>query len=126
MLFAYRDARMSYERALELWDRVPDAAERSPVDRVDLLTRAAVTTGPSAPHRAAAYVRQAIDLVDPSIDAPRAGVLRAYLGATLLVRDDEPALAAAYEGFRLIPPEPPTAERARAGASLRRLDDSDR
>ena len=33
-MFGSADALANYERALELWDRVPDAAARSPVDRV--------------------------------------------------------------------------------------------
>ena len=40
-LYAFADAHASYERALDLWDEVPDASARAPLDRVDLLVRAA-------------------------------------------------------------------------------------
>jgi DNA-binding CsgD family transcriptional regulator/tetratricopeptide (TPR) repeat protein len=45
-VYAHGEARALLERALEIWDRVPDAAERAGADRVTLLTRA------SAAHRA--------------------------------------------------------------------------
>jgi DNA-binding CsgD family transcriptional regulator len=45
-VYAHGEARALLERALEVWDRVPDAAERAGADRVTLLTRA------SAAHRA--------------------------------------------------------------------------
>ena len=39
-----------FEHALELWDQVPDAAARAPLDRVELLTRAAFhAEGPAPP-----------------------------------------------------------------------------
>src|SRR5205814_1205033 len=39
--YALAEAQQQYERALELWEQVPDAAARSPLDRVTLLQRAA-------------------------------------------------------------------------------------
>ena len=37
---AYREAATLFERALELWDRVPDAAELTGTDEIELLERA--------------------------------------------------------------------------------------
>jgi hypothetical protein len=33
-VYAYADARVQYERALDLWDEVPDATERAAMSRV--------------------------------------------------------------------------------------------
>ena len=44
-IYADREALRHFERALELWDRVPDAAERSGMSRVDLLRAAAAVAG---------------------------------------------------------------------------------
>ena len=78
-IYAFAEARASFEHALELWDQVPDAAARAPLDRVDLLTRAAFHAAGPAPIRSAAYIREAISLVDPTRD-PHA--CRAAPGAT--------------------------------------------
>ena len=41
--WAFAEAQVQFERALELWDRVPGAGQRVGLDRVDLLERAAAT-----------------------------------------------------------------------------------
>ena len=107
------DARANYRRALELWDRVPDAALRSPLDRPELLVRTAIQEGTSRP-TAVAYVRAAIDLVDATPDAARAGLLRSYLAGLQLFWSDAAALTAAREAVSLIPTGPPSAARARS------------
>ena len=47
-VFAFREAQRHYERALELWDRVPDAEERAGCDRIDVLRHAAVAAAHAA------------------------------------------------------------------------------
>ena len=41
-VLAFSEAKRHFERALELWDRVPDAEERAGCDRVDVLRHAAL------------------------------------------------------------------------------------
>ena len=51
-VFAFSEAQRHFERALELWDRVPDAEERAGCDRVDVLRHAAAAAanaGQAAP-----------------------------------------------------------------------------
>ena len=79
-IYASAEARASFEHALELWDQVPDAAARAPLDRVELLMRAAFHAEGPAPARSVAYIREAIGLVDPTIDPTRAGLLHERLG----------------------------------------------
>jgi DNA-binding CsgD family transcriptional regulator len=44
-VYAHREALRHFERALELWDRVPDAAERAGMSRVGVLRAAAAVAG---------------------------------------------------------------------------------
>jgi DNA-binding CsgD family transcriptional regulator len=111
---AFPEAQRHYERALQLWARVPQAAELSPLDRITLLERAA-----QAAHlldeypRAVELVRQALASVDLAADPARAGLLHERLGRYLWMSLDEAALSAYEEAVRLVPAEPPSAERAR-------------
>ena len=112
--YAFPEALRHYERALELWARVPQAAELSPLDRITLLERAA-----QAAHlldeypRAVELVREALASVDLAADSARAGLLHERLGRYLWMSLDEAALSAYEEAIRLVPAEPPSAERAR-------------
>ena len=101
------------EHALDLWDRVPDAAARSPLDRVEVLRRAALLAEGATPAKSIAYVRQAIALVDPLVEPARAGLLHERLGQYGTYTTSLAARRAAYEtAVRLVPPEPPSEERA--------------
>ena len=118
-IFAFAEARASFERALDLWDEVPDALERAPLDRVELLTRAAFLAEGPAPTRAVALIRTAIALVDPATDPTRAGLLHERLGQYASTLSDEAAALLAYEeAVRLVPSEPPSAARAWVLAGL--------
>ena len=44
-MHAYPEALRHYRRALELWDRIPDAGRRAGLDRIELLKRAAQAAG---------------------------------------------------------------------------------
>jgi DNA-binding CsgD family transcriptional regulator len=111
--YAFPEALQHYERALELWARVPQAAEVSPLDRITLLERAA-----EAAHlldeypRAVELVRDALGGVDLAADSARADLLHERLGRYLWMSLDEAALSAYQEAVRLVPAEPPAAERA--------------
>ena len=112
-IYAYADARASFDRALELWDQVPDASSRAPLDRVELLVRAARAAEGPDPAGAVAYCRRAIALVDPVTHPTRAGLLYERLGYySWIVPDSAGSLAAYQEAVRLVPAQPPSAARS--------------
>jgi DNA-binding CsgD family transcriptional regulator/tetratricopeptide (TPR) repeat protein len=116
--FAFAEALRHYERALDLWARVPQVAELPSIDRVSLLEHAAEAAQLVDEHpRAAALVRSALAAVDPATDPVRAGLLHERLGRYLWMTLDDAALAAYEEAIRLVPAEPPSAERARVLAA---------
>ena len=112
-IYASAEAREDFEHALELWDEIPDAAARAPLDRIELLVRAAFHAEGPAPSRSVAYIREAIGLVDATTDPTRAGLLHERLGqygsGTL---DNATTLAAYQDAVRLVPSEPPSATRS--------------
>ncbi len=116
---ALAEAAGHFERALELWDGVPDAAERSPLPWVDMVRRAADNASLTGRfERSIALIREAIASVDPVADPVLAGVLHERLGRFLWVAGDDGAVDAYSEAVRLVPADPPTAERARVLAAL--------
>ncbi len=125
-IHATADARASYERALDLWDRVPDAASRSPLDRIDLLAHAAQTAAGPAQVIAIERLRAAIDLADRTDDPERRALLRAFLCAILAIWDDEAALDVILEAQAIVADRPASPARARVlftyGQLLNNLD----
>jgi tetratricopeptide (TPR) repeat protein len=119
-VYAFAEARLQLERALGLWDQVPDAEARAGMDRVGLLARCAETAyGAGDPAGAAELVRQALGLVDAARQPRRAGLLHEQL-ARCLGRLGDPwagALAEQQQAVRLVPSEP-SPERARVLGSL--------
>ena len=112
-IYAFADARASSSSALDLWDQVPDASARAPLDRVDLLAHAARAAVGTDPGRSVAYIRSAIALVDPAADPTRAGLLNERLGAySWSVGDTDASLSAYREAVRLVPAQPPSAARS--------------
>ena len=111
---AFGEARRHLERALELWDRVPDAEQRAGVDRVDLLryaAGAAAQSGEAA--RSIALMRTAIEQVDERADPRRAAELLERLGQFLRVAGESEESLAAYERALALLPEGESPERAR-------------
>jgi DNA-binding CsgD family transcriptional regulator/tetratricopeptide (TPR) repeat protein len=111
---AYQEGAALFERALELWDRVPDAAALTGSDEAELLERAA------ACHfyaddlaRSVTLVRRALKLVDETADPRRAAWLQASLSRSLwnMPRSDE-AIAAVDHGLALLADDGPSPERA--------------
>ncbi|HEX6678356.1 MAG TPA: AAA family ATPase [Actinomycetes bacterium] len=120
-MYAFAEAQLQLERALALWDRVPDAEERAGMDRVSLLSRcaeAAYSAGENA--RAAELVRQALPLVDEARQPQRLGLLHEQLARCLRGLGDPDALGEQRKAVRLVRPEPST-ERARVLGSLAQL-----
>jgi DNA-binding CsgD family transcriptional regulator/tetratricopeptide (TPR) repeat protein len=118
-VYAFADAHAQFERALELWDRVPAAESRTGLDRAGLLERAAGAAAFAVPPRAAALIRDAIGLIDQGADPIRAGVLHERLGRySWIAGDGVTALAAHREAMSLVPATPPSIARARVTAGL--------
>ena len=73
---AYAEQLDMLTRVLELWDRVPDAAQRIGVDHVSVLTAAAEVAGMSGDsERGAAFVTAALREVDAATEPARAALL---------------------------------------------------
>ncbi|HSO51274.1 MAG TPA: LuxR family transcriptional regulator, partial [Actinomycetes bacterium] len=120
--YAFAEAQRHLERALELWGEVPRAAELTGLDRVGLLELAAAAAHVADDDaRAVQLLRQALAGMDPASDPVRAGVLQERLGRCLWLTLDDGALAAYQEAVRLVPAEPPSAERARVLAGYVQL-----
>jgi tetratricopeptide (TPR) repeat protein len=116
---AFAEAASHYQRALQIWERVPDPGQPAGLDRIDLLARAADTTAfAGGVEGAVGLLEDALDRVDPAVEPGRAAVLLARLGDHRRVAGDESrALAAYQEAERLVAAAPPSAERARVFAA---------
>jgi DNA-binding CsgD family transcriptional regulator/tetratricopeptide (TPR) repeat protein len=123
-VFGHAEAHAHLERAVELWDAVPDAAGLVKLELAELCSwtaELASSTG-SAP-RAVELQRRAIDLVGEG-DRRRAALLYAHLSRYLYeCGKDDAGLAALGHAVELVPAQPPSAERAevlsRLGSGLR-------
>ena len=113
--WGFAEAQTHYERALELWDRVPDAEERTGVDHLTLSRSAAEAANLAGNHaRASALIRAAIERAGPE----RSGLLWERLGRYLWAAGHcDQALEAYGEALRLVPADPPSAARARVLAA---------
>jgi DNA-binding CsgD family transcriptional regulator len=114
-VFAAPEARAHLERALALWDAVPDAAERAGLDLAELCARAAAlaSNAGDAP-RALELVRRAIALVGPN-DPRRAALLHVDMGEYLHETGWNDAAYAAFErSAELVAAEGASPERAYA------------
>jgi DNA-binding CsgD family transcriptional regulator/tetratricopeptide (TPR) repeat protein len=118
--YAFAEAFHHYGRALDLWDRVADAETRAGMDRVEVLQRTARAANASGDvYGALALVDLALGEIDPAVDPLRAGLLHERRGVYLMAtRDLQARFEALREAVRLIPPDPPSKERARVLASF--------
>ena len=119
-IHAYAEASHHYGRALDLWARIPDAETRAGVDRVEVLQRAARAANASRDvDHALALIDQALQEVNPVLEPIRAGLLHERRGVYLMAtRDLQSRFEALHEAVRLIPPDPPSKERAQLLASF--------
>ncbi len=117
--FGFAEAVEHYERALQAWEQVPDAAERAGTGHVDLVRRAADAANLAGDNsRAAELVRIAIAEVDARTAPVLAGRLHERLGRFLWAAGDSSAAVRAYEeAVRLVPVSPETPDRARVLAA---------
>ena len=111
---AYEVAQREFERALGLWDRVPDAAERAGVDKAEVLRLASTCAGARGENsRAVALIREALAGLDKTAEPLRAAALYERLGNWLRSSGDSDAAFEAFDhAVALLPPQP-TSERAR-------------
>jgi len=107
------EAHRHVERALELWSRVDDASERTGMDLGEVNQWAAeLSYLASDPGRAVALQEQA--LAESDGDPVRQAMMFERLGRFRWEAGVSPGAEAAYtEALRLMPGEPPSAERAR-------------
>jgi DNA-binding CsgD family transcriptional regulator/tetratricopeptide (TPR) repeat protein len=111
---AFAEAGRHYQRALELWERVPEPGQTAGLDLVDLLTRAADAVAFSgAAQRSVELVEDALGRVDVDADPARAAELLACLGDRRVAADEAGAMAAFERAERLMTGAPPSAEHAR-------------
>jgi DNA-binding CsgD family transcriptional regulator/tetratricopeptide (TPR) repeat protein len=118
-VFAFVEAAQHFERALEIWDLVDDAAERSELSLLDVVAHAAHDMDIAGEHhRAVTLGRMALELADGAGDVVASALARERLGRYLwLAGDSDGALAAYRDAVRVLPPAPPTAELARVLAA---------
>jgi DNA-binding CsgD family transcriptional regulator len=116
---AFAEAAAHFEAALEVWDRVDGAAQRTGLTKAEVVAHAAEDTHLTGHHpRAVALGRQAIGLADEAGDVVRSALARERLGRYLwLGGDSDRALDAYREAVSLLPPEPPTPELGRVLAA---------
>jgi DNA-binding CsgD family transcriptional regulator len=113
-LCAPGEAWLHFERALEIWDRVAPAPGELPLERVDVLRRAAdaaLMTGEE--ERAIALAHEVLARVDELDDPIRAALAYERLGRYLWSAGrDEDALPAYRRAVELMPEDPPSEELA--------------
>jgi DNA-binding CsgD family transcriptional regulator/tetratricopeptide (TPR) repeat protein len=117
--YGFADAQRHFETALELWDQVADAEKQLDLDHAAVLQHAAEAAYLAGdPNRAITMVRAALATVDEAGDPVRAGLLHAQLGGHLNATGGQGAITEYETAVRLVPAEPPRAERAQVVAAL--------
>ena len=120
--YAYPEAVDQYERAIDLWDQVPDPETRVGRDRIDLLATLAGVARFHEPARAVAHAQAAIRLADEADDRLRAGLLNERLGRYAWIAGQGELAQQAYRtAMGLIAAAPPSEARARAIAGLAQI-----
>jgi DNA-binding CsgD family transcriptional regulator/tetratricopeptide (TPR) repeat protein len=120
-MYAYPEALQHTEAALTLWGQVPDAPALTGMSHVRLLRHAGdIAQMCGRFDRAVAYIRAAIAEVDPDTDPIEAGLAHERLGRYLwqVNRPADEYLVENFKAVELVPPTPPTVERARVLATL--------
>jgi len=120
--YAFPEALAQYERAIDLWDQVPDADARTGRDRIDVLAALANVAGYHEPVRAVSHIQAAIRLADEAGDSVRSGLLNERLGRYAWIAGQGELAKEGYRtAVRMTPAEPPSVARARAMAGLAQI-----
>jgi DNA-binding CsgD family transcriptional regulator/tetratricopeptide (TPR) repeat protein len=113
-VYALSDAWLHYERALEIWDQVAPAPGELPLERDEVLRRAAdaaLTAGEE--ERAISLVRDLLARIDEHDDPTGAALAYERLGRYLWIAGrDEDAMPAYRRAVELMPHDPPSKELA--------------
>jgi DNA-binding CsgD family transcriptional regulator len=111
---AFAETQRHLERALDLWDRVPDVATGLSLDRAELLGRAAEAAYLAGldQQRAVTLARAALASIDAAAEPVRAALLAERLGWYLWLFDSDAALDAYQHAVNLLPAGPPSATHA--------------
>ncbi|MEV5705177.1 AAA family ATPase [Actinoallomurus sp. NPDC052274] len=118
--FAYAEQLQMLERVLELWERVPDAAERTGVDHVGVLRKAAQAADASGePDRGLAFVRAALAEVDEERDPEQVALILLRRARLKQDRGHAGSLDDLWRAERLVPE--PSPARASVLAPLGRI-----
>ncbi len=115
-VYAFGEASALFERALELWDRVPDAEERVGADRVTLLVRAGDVAGALGhPGRQLALAESALEQLGPEPDPHRAAkILSVIARAQRSLNRPKSSIATLERALELIEAADGTEREARA------------
>ena len=119
-VLAPAEALRHLQRALALWERVPEPATVAGIDRVELTLRAAAAASAAGEHqRAASLAQDAVRTVGAAADPARAARAYERFGLYLFYAGRvEEALAARARAVELVPDQPPTPLRARVTAAI--------
>ncbi|HEX5618299.1 MAG TPA: AAA family ATPase [Solirubrobacteraceae bacterium] len=118
-VFGLSEALAHLERALTLWDLLPDASELVGLSLDEACTwTAELASQTGGAPRAVELTRRAIELVGETSQL-RAGLLHERLGRYLFESGSgDTSLAASERAVELVPAQPPSEQRARALAAL--------
>jgi ATP/maltotriose-dependent transcriptional regulator MalT len=111
---AFGEAQALFERALALWERVPDPEQTAGIDQVDLLKRAALACDQAGdPARQEALLRRALELVGEDADPRAYALLLERVSQSLWSqhRQDE-SMEVLKHGLELLPAGEQSSERA--------------
>jgi DNA-binding NarL/FixJ family response regulator/tetratricopeptide (TPR) repeat protein len=119
-VLAPAEALRHLQRALALWERVPEPATVAGTDRVELSLRtAAAASAAGEPQRAASLAQDAVRTVGATEDPAQAARAYERFGLYLFYAGRvEEALAARAQAVELVPAQPPTRLRARVTAAI--------
>jgi DNA-binding CsgD family transcriptional regulator/tetratricopeptide (TPR) repeat protein len=116
---ALGEAAAWFERALRLWDRVPDPEHAARMNRAQLLLRAAEAVMPSLSPRALVLAEAARDALDDDAEPEERAAIIGRIGRMNWVHHRGTAAATAYEqAVALLSGRPPSAAKARSLADL--------
>jgi ATP/maltotriose-dependent transcriptional regulator MalT len=111
---AFGEAQALFERALALWDRVPEPEATAGIEESELLRRAAYAADQAGEHaRQEALLRRALELIGEKADPRACALIRERLSHALwALHRQEEAVEELKLGLALLDPDDPTHERA--------------